>query len=119
MEYDSNIQTMHYISRSKLRGGLNSKRAIRMAELAWSRGYRIKECRWSEDKKYLLKKSNEDIEAVAYNGFCFLFNRTDLKCITVYKLPKDFGKKKTKYYKCKNRCTYENLALKGAYYEYI
>lgn len=115
MEYDCNIQTMHYISRSKTRGGINSKRAIRMAELAWSRGCRINECRWSEDKKYLLKKSNEQIEAIAYNGFCYLFSKSDLKCITVYKLPKDFGRKKTKYHKIKTKCIDKNMCWEGGF----
>ena len=118
MEYYNNIQTMHYINRSKSRGGINSKRATRMAELAWRRGCRTNECRWSEDRKYLLKKSNEEIEAIAYNGFCFLFSKSDLKCITVYKLPKDFGRKKTKYYKVKTKWIDENMCLKGAFCEY-
>ena len=40
---------------------------------------------------------DERIEALAYNGFCFIMERDTKKCITMFKLPKRFGKKKTFY----------------------
>ena len=36
-------------------------------------------------------------KAIAYNGFCFIFDRETNTCITMYGLPPYFGKKKTFY----------------------
>lgn len=89
--------TVHCISRAKERAGLSSHKAKRFIELARQRGIRSTDCRWSLDRKYLEEKSNERIEALAYNGFCFIMERDTKKCITIFKLPKRFGKKKTFY----------------------
>lgn len=89
--------SQHSIVRAKERAGLNEKRARKMMELARQRGIRSEECRWNVDREFLESKCNEDVEAVAYNGYCFILERMTLHCITVFALPKDFGKKKTYY----------------------
>lgn len=92
----------HSLDRAKEREGLNEKRARKMMDLARQRGIRSHECRWMVDKNFLESKCNEEVEAVAYNGFCFILDRNTQNCITVFQLPKDFGKKKT-YYRNANR----------------
>lgn len=93
----------HSIARAKERAGLNEKRARKMMNLARERGIRSTDCHWSVDRNYLESKCDEKVEAVAYNGFCYILNRITMNCITVYPLPKDFGKKKTYYRNCKRR----------------
>ena len=90
------------LDRAKERAGLNRRRALKMMDLARKRGVRSDECRWKVDRDYLEGKSNEEVEAVAYNGMCFILDRDTLHCITMFPLPKDFGKKKT-YYRTENR----------------
>ena len=55
-------------------------------------------CRWSLDRSYLSKRTDEAVVAIAYNGYCFIFDRKNYACITLYELPKWFGKKKVFYY---------------------
>ena len=87
----------HSLDRVKERAVLNEKRARKMIELARKRGVRSEQCRWTVDRTFLESKCNDEIEAVAYNGYCFILQRQTLHCITVFALPKDFGKKKTYY----------------------
>lgn len=89
--------TQHSLVRAKERAGLNEKRARKMMDLARQRGIRSEECRWNVDKEFLESRSNDEVEAVAYNGYCFILERMTKHCITVFVLPKDFGKKKTYY----------------------
>lgn len=65
-----------------------------MMDLARTRGIRSEECRWSVDRSYLESKANEGTEALAYNGYCFILEKETMNCITLFPLPKDFGKKK-------------------------
>ena len=95
----------HSLNRAKERAGLNEKRAKRMMDLARTRGIRSEECRWSVDRSYLESKANEGTEALAYNGYCFILEKETMNCITLFPLPKDFGKKKT-YYQTSNRKDY-------------
>ena len=87
----------HSIDRAKERMGVNEKRAIRMFDLARHRGIRSSECKWSVDRRFLEVKSDETVEAIAFNGYCFIVDRMTMNCITMFSLPKDFGKKKTYY----------------------
>ena len=93
-ERDSN----HSLMRAKERAGLNEKRAKKLIENARTRGITCEKCKWSVDRMYLVNRTDEYVVAIAYNGFCFLFNRQTANCITLYNLPKDFGKKKTHYH---------------------
>lgn len=91
--------TYHYFVRAKERGGLKQRRAQRMIDLARERGKRSNECRWSVDKQYLACRNDSDKEAIAYNGYCFIISKDTGSCITLYPLPADFGKKKSRYKK--------------------
>lgn len=104
--------TKHSLIRAKERAGLNEKRARKMMELARQRGIRSEECRWNIDKEFLDSRCNEEVEAVAYNGYCFVLDRMTKHCITVFPLPKDFGKKKTYY---RNRGRRENQSFRNQY----
>lgn len=87
----------HSLKRAKERASLNRKRALRMIDCARTRGVRSEDCKWSIDRKFLDSRSSSEVEAVAYNGYCFILDRTTMNCITLFPLPKDFGKKKTYY----------------------
>lgn len=87
----------HSLRRAKERAGLNKKRALKMMELAKTRGITCEECTWSLDKSFLRSKTNDEAIAVAFNGYCFILERNTMNCITMFPLPKRFGKKKTFY----------------------
>ena len=98
--------SLHSVRRAKQRAGLNKKKALRMMELAKTRGITSEECSWSKDRKFLENRSNEDSIAVAYNGYCFILDRPTMNCITMFKLPRCFGKKKTYYKENKRQHNY-------------
>lgn len=118
MERDELLWTEHYIERSKERLGVNAKRALKLAKLAWERGIRSGNCRWSVDRRFLEQKSGVEKEAIAFNGFCYIFHRSNksVNCITVFRLPKDFGKKKSRYYS--NR-VFDELTNRLSEYIYV
>ena len=99
--------TRHSYVRTKERAGLSRKRAERLMELAKYRGIGYEDCKWRLDKDYLMNRTEDGIKAVAYNGYCFILNSETLECITMYGLPKHFGKKKT-FYVAENR-NYTNI----------
>ena len=98
----------HSVNRAKERAGLNHRKAQKMMDLARERGIGSEDCRWSVDRRFLESRTNDVARAIAYNGYCFIFDRTTMNCITMYLLPKSFGKKKT-YYSNRNcgRYVYE------------
>ena len=108
MTYENNISgwlledSNHSYRRAKERAGLNKKRATKMMELAKHRGITSEGCRWSDDRKFLESRTNDEAIAMAFNGYCFIFERMTMNCITLFALPRCFGKKKT-YYSL-NRC---------------
>lgn len=106
MEENSN----HSIGRAKERAGLSRKKAEKMMSLARERGIGFEDCRWSLDRMFLLNRTNDMAVALAYNGYCFIFRRNTADCITMYPLPKHFGKKKTFYGEGKNS-RYEGYEL--------
>ncbi len=105
------FNSCHSYNRAKERAGLSRKRAERLMGLARQRGMGYEECKWNIDRKYLRNRYGEGSKAVAYNGFCFIFDTESLECITMYPLPKHFGKKKT-FYEQTNCLSY---TLKEAY----
>lgn len=107
--------SIHSIYRAKQRMGINEKKAIRMFDLARKRGIKSEDCKWSVDRKFLEIKSNDDVEAIAFNGYCFIVERMTMNCITIFSLPKDFGKRKTYYQSNKDK------KYKGRYWneEYV
>ena len=99
--------TDHSFERAKKRAGLSKKKAAKMMELAKERGKGYEDCRWSVDRAYLVGRTNNVAVALAYNGYCFIFDRETCRCITMYPLPKSFGKKKTYYAPQSKRTTCE------------
>ncbi len=87
----------HSVVRAKERAGLNRKKAQKMMDLARERGIGYEECRWAIDRKFLECRTNDACKAIAYNGYCFIFDKVSLNCITMYCLPPRFGKKKSFY----------------------
>lgn len=87
--------TYHSLSRAKERAGLSRKKAEKMMSLARERGIGFEDCKWSVDRTYLVQKSTAGKKALAFNGFCFIFDVDTYECITMFPLPKCFGKKKT------------------------
>lgn len=95
--YEYTENTYHSYVRAKERAGLSRKRAERLMELAKYRGIGYEDCKWRMDKNYLMNRTDERSKAVAYNGYCFILDSETLECITMYSLPRHFGKKKTFY----------------------
>ena len=87
----------HSINRAKERAGLNKKKALKMMDLARTRGITSEDCTWSLDRTFLESRTSDEALAVAFNGYCFILDRTTMNCITMFKLPKRFGQKKTFY----------------------
>lgn len=103
--------SMHSIERSKERVGLNRKRAGRQIELAYQRGKRATDYSRSKDREFLERKSCKDhTEAVAYNGYCYIFDTNNKVCITVFPLPSKFDKKINKASRKERRCSSQELA---------
>ncbi len=86
---------LHCYKRAKERTGMNRKRTERMADLAKERGITFLECKRAADRKYLQHRTKGNTVAIAYNGCCFIMDKKDSECVTMYKLPKWFGKRKT------------------------
>lgn len=86
--------TKHSIKRAKERIGLNKKKAARQIDLAFNRGRRAADFKRTRDIAYLEKKSYvPGTEAVTYNGYCYIFDKENQVCITVFSLPRWFDKK--------------------------
>ncbi len=106
------FNSRHSYDRAKERAGLNRKRAEKMIGLARDRGIEYEDCSWSLDKRFLQMRTDDRTKAVAFNGFCFIFDRETLKCVTLYPLPKSFGKKKTFFYREKRDEMYERAYIR-------
>lgn len=104
------FNSCHSYDRAKERAGLNRKRAEKMIQLARVRGIGSEDCSWSLDKRFLRMRSDDKTKAIAYNGYCFIFDRETLQCVTLYSLPKRFGRKKTFYYTGKADGIYERIS---------
>lgn len=100
--------SVHSYNRAKERGGMSRKKAFKMMSLARERGITSESCRWSLDRNFLARRTNEVSLAIAYNGYCFIMDRMTMNCITIYPLPKHFGKKKT-FYKTAYEGFYEEM----------
>ena len=91
--------TLHSLERAKERMGLNKKAALKQIKHALERGKTYEQFS-SWEKNFLSKEAYGDCIAIAYNGFCYIFNNEN-DCITMYQLPVWFGKKK--HFDGKNR----------------
>ncbi len=93
METDITISTLHVIDRMKERCNIKSLRsAEKNIALAMKRGKRAEDCT-SWERSYLSHEAYDGCFAVAYNNYCYIISDTGY-CITLYKLPAWFGKKK-------------------------
>ena len=86
--------TMHSHKRAKERLHSKSlKKSQRQVMNALERGKRAEDFHTSWERRFLELASRDPCYAVAYNQCCYIFSEKDI-CITVYKLPAWFGKRK-------------------------
>ena len=96
---DKRMCTDHSIERANERTRFNGKTAVRFIENGIARGRTAEE--FSRDEsRYLVKLARGNCIAKAYNGYCLIISDSGI-CVTVYKLPEWFGKKR--YYDGKKR----------------
>ena len=91
--------TSHSIERANERTRYNGKAAIRFIENGIARGKTADEFTQKESK-YLAGLARKNCIAKAYNGFCLIISECGT-CVTIYRLPEWFGKKR--YYDGKKR----------------
>lgn len=85
--------TVHSLERMKERCNIkNVKTAERNVNLAIERGKRAADFT-SWERVYLNTEAYSNCTAIAYNNLCYIVNEENV-CVTVYKLPAWFGKKK-------------------------
>lgn len=86
--------TMHSHQRAKERlHSKNLRKSQRQVLNALERGKRAKDFRTSWERRFLELASRDACYAVAYNQCCYIFSDKNI-CVTVYKLPAWFGKRK-------------------------
>lgn len=87
------LTTMHSIKRTKERRNIKNKHsATRKIENALNRG-KCAEDFSSWERDYLINESKDNCTAIAYDNYCYIVNENG-RCVTMYKLPAWFGKKK-------------------------
>ena len=86
------MTTYHSIKRTVERTGYNAKASERIIMNAMTRGKNA-ESFPTREREYLEKTESkgEGCRVIVYNGYCFILR--DDYCITMYPLPKWFGKK--------------------------
>ena len=84
--------SIHSLERAKERAGLNEKKAEKRIQIALERG-RTAETFTSKERDFLERESSDFCVAIAYANFCYIVNENGF-CVTMYPLPKWFGKKK-------------------------
>ncbi len=84
--------TKHSLEKMKERKGIKAKKAARQLSNAIQRGKTYLDFS-SMERQYLENKEKADCRAIAYDGFCFILNENN-SCVTLYPLPKWFGRKK-------------------------
>ena len=84
--------TPHAVKRAKERRGYNAKRALNWIKKALERG-RDYTFYTARERDYLREEGKGDCFALAYDGFCFILDQRGV-CVTLYELPRDFGRKK-------------------------
>ena len=88
------MTTYHGMIRVCERAKCSTDLALRMIENASIRGKDASAfASWEHNYLKTQGEKQGNCRAVAYNGFCFIFGGDGL-CVTMYKLPRWFGKKK-------------------------
>lgn len=96
--------TAHGLERFKERVGVKSiKEAEHLASVVMERGDTFKDCSYRIDREFLQGRTKGRQVAYAYNGFCYIVDTKKQMVITVYQLPKSFGKRKKEYYEKDNK----------------
>lgn len=96
--------TTHGMKRMKERAGVkNTKQAEHMVNVVMERGITYESCQYKIDQNYLQSRTRKPIIAYAYNGYCYIINIKTKVVITMYPLPKSFGKKKGNYFEKDNK----------------
>ena len=90
---DQFITTKHSLIRAKERLNLNSKSAKKLISQAINRGIALDNYTTCMEKTFLKHSLANNCHTKVYNGFCYIFNENDI-CVTMYKLPSWFNKKK-------------------------
>lgn len=86
-------KSIHSIERARERCNLKSNEAAaRRIDLAYERGSCASDLT-SWERSFLLGKSHDNCRVVAYNNDCYIISDTGV-CVTVFQLPRWFGKKK-------------------------
>ena len=86
-------KSIHSMERARERCNLkNDEVAARSIDLAYERGRSAGDLA-SWERNFLLSKSQGNCSAVAYNNYCYIMSDTGV-CVTVYELPRWFGRKK-------------------------
>ena len=87
------MTTIHAVQRTQERAGFNFKRSTRFISNAVKRGLKA-DAFESAERDYLKSyEYNNGCHAIVYNSFCFIVNNSGI-CITMFELPKWFGKKR-------------------------
>ena len=91
--------TNHSIQRANERTQFSGKSAVRFIENGIARGKTAEDFS-SKESTYLANCAKGGCTAKAYNGFCLIIGDNG-DCVTIYRLPEWFGKKR--YYDGKKR----------------
>ena len=89
------MTTRHSLERAHDRLGLNSKKARRMMELAYTRGKRMEDFR-GNDFRYLLSLCEDGCAPVVYQDTIYIFSE-DGACVTLYQAPRWLGSRRHNY----------------------
>ncbi len=84
--------TEHSIRRTSERTGFRGESAVRFIENGMSRGKTAADFTQDENE-YLSRIPYDNCTAMAYNGYCLIISDKG-DCVTVYRLPEWFGKKR-------------------------
>ena len=112
------MTTLHALQRTNERTGFNLKTSERFIANALERGKRAEDFR-DREKDYLLRTVKNNSKALVYNTYCFIFSKENI-CITMFPVPKWFGKKRR--YNSKNKHireyqkNYNNYEMEDDYY---
>ena len=86
------MTTLHALQRTNERTGFNRKTSERFISNAIERGKGAEDF-IDRERHYLLQAVEEDKKALVYNSYCFIVSSSNI-CITMFPVPKWFGKKK-------------------------
>ena len=86
------MSTFHSIQRANERTPFHGRRAERFVENGIRRGKAAESFRQRE-YDYLANCGRDNCVARAYNGYCLIINNQE-ECVTLYRLPEWFGRKR-------------------------